>query len=138
MIGKGHQIFQGTFISSGKINPGFNGRLNIGLYNGSKKRIHIKKGQPLCSCVFLQMESNMQSPLKDYDATRKIDNIFTTRKQRFIYFIKANKEWLAIIISFLSLLASITIGITNRNFIMYNKSEQTTPTKNPGDNGHNR
>lgn len=44
ITGKGNYIFQGCFISSGKIDPGFDGFLKIGFYNGSNKKILLKKG----------------------------------------------------------------------------------------------
>lgn len=121
VIGKGHQIFQGTFISSGKINPGFNGKLNIGLYNGSRKRIHIKTGQPLCSCVFLQMESNMKSPLKNYDGTRQINNTFMTRWQKILYWYRANKDFITTSIAIIAIIASLLNLFLNKNFVGYNK-----------------
>ncbi|ARK11904.1 hypothetical protein A6C57_17075 [Fibrella sp. ES10-3-2-2] len=121
VIGKGHQIFQGTFISSGKINPGFNGRLNIGLYNGSRKRIHIKSGQPLCSCVFFQMESNMSSPLKNYDGTRQINNTFMTRSQRFFYWYRANKDIITTSIALLAFFGTLLNIFLNKNFVGYPK-----------------
>ena len=121
VIGKGHQIFQGTFISSGKINPGFNGRLNIGLYNGSRKRIHIKIGQPLCSCVFFQMESNMNSPLKNYDSTRQIANDFMTKRQKFIYWYRANKDVITTTIAIIAIVGTLLNLFLNKNFVGYSR-----------------
>ncbi|QKZ15094.1 dCTP deaminase domain-containing protein [Spirosoma sp. KUDC1026] len=141
VIGKGHQIYQGTFISSGKINPGFQGKLNIGLYNGSRKKILIKKGQPLCSCVFFQMESNKTNPLKDYDNNTQVNNTYTNRKQKIISYVKANKDWLPIVISIvsilLSVLVSVSIGVTNRNFILY-QVEQSNPKVDSTKNDNSR
>ncbi|WP_041258105.1 dCTP deaminase domain-containing protein [Fibrella aestuarina] len=117
VIGKGHQIFQGTFISSGKINPGFNGKLNIGLYNGSRKRIHIKSGHPLCSCVFFQMESNMNSPLKNYDANRQINKVYLTRTQKLFNAYKGNMQLVTHIIAIIAFLVALFVGLTNRNSI---------------------
>jgi deoxycytidine triphosphate deaminase len=65
VTGKGAQIFRGTFISTGKINPGFNNKLKIGIYNGSGNPLVIRKGEPLCSCLFLEMESSISAPLRN-------------------------------------------------------------------------
>ncbi|HEX4808660.1 MAG TPA: hypothetical protein VH325_07015 [Bryobacteraceae bacterium] len=47
VTGKGSQIFKGTFISTGKINPGFNNKLKIGIYNGSNNPFIIRRGERL-------------------------------------------------------------------------------------------
>lgn len=124
VIGKGHQIFQGTFISSGKINPGFKGKLNIGLYNGSRKRIHIKRGQPLCSCVFFQMESNMSSPLKSYDSKNQIENVYLTKLQKLVNIYKANIQLITHILSIIALIVALFVGLTNTNSIFQRGEEE--------------
>lgn len=119
VTGKGLQIFQGTFISTGKINPGFHEKLKIGIYNGSKKKIKLFKGTPLCTCVFLEMESNLRTPLKEKpDSSVKTIKPIGKRKQAVLW-IKENKEFLAIIISILALVASVSNLTLNKNFIFY-------------------
>ncbi len=119
VTGKGLQIFQGTFISTGKINPGFCDKLKIGIYNGGKKKITLMKGSSLCTCVFFAMESNLRTPLKakpdsSVRAMRPIG-----RLKKISLWLKENKELLAIIISILALIASLSNVLLNKNFILY-------------------
>ena len=64
--GKGKLNFKGCFISVGKINPGYEGNLKIGLYNGNTKVIIIKPRDVLACCSFFNVETYMKSPLEDY------------------------------------------------------------------------
>jgi len=121
VTGKGLKIFEGVFISTGKINPGYIGKLKIGIYNGSKKKIIFKKNMPLCTCVFFAMESNLQIPLKNR-ADNSNTNAKPIGKGKYVKNrIKENKEFLAILISIIALLASIANVVLNRNFIFYDK-----------------
>jgi len=119
VTGKGSKIFQGAFISTGKINPGFNDNLKIGIYNGSKKRIKLMKNIPLCTCVFFEMESNLKNPPNESRNSGSGVIRPISRWRRFTIWIKENKEWLSVIVSIFALLISLFIGIANRNFIFY-------------------
>lgn len=66
VTGKGNYIFQGCFISTGKIDPGFKGNLKIGFYNGSNKTITLKKGDKFATVFFLTMQAVLDTPLKEY------------------------------------------------------------------------
>ena len=113
VTGKGLQIFQGTFISTGKINPGFNGKLKIGIYNGSKKKIKLYKNKPLCTCVFFEMESNLKVPIKN-QADLSVQLIKPIgKKLQFVLYLKENKEIIAIFISVLALTVSFSSLIFN-------------------------
>lgn len=107
VTGKGNKIFQGTFISTGKINPGFNGKLKIGLFNGSDKSITIKKGDPLCTCVFFEMESSMTAPHKSYEDNFQKANYFKTSLQSFKSWSLNNKDVILMITTFTALIFSI-------------------------------
>ncbi|MEJ5092585.1 hypothetical protein GEO21_21340, partial [Sphingobacterium faecium] len=61
VTGKGSKIFQGIFISTGKIDAGFSGHLKIAIYNGSNKKITLKKEDSLCSCIFLNMDTTVSN-----------------------------------------------------------------------------
>lgn len=62
VTGKGQFIFQGVLISSGKVDPGFDDRLRIGLFNAGVEAILLKPGEAFCSCCFVQMETTIQHP----------------------------------------------------------------------------
>lgn len=64
--GKGKNIFKGCFISCGKINPGYEGNLKIGFFNGNSKVIVVNKGDVLACCSFFNIETYMKAPLQDY------------------------------------------------------------------------
>jgi hypothetical protein len=68
VTGKGKFIFQALFISPGKIDPGFNGRLKIGVFNGGTKAVLLKQGEPFCFACFFEMESGLEMPLREYEA----------------------------------------------------------------------
>lgn len=59
LAGKGKLIFEGVFISVGKLNPGFVGKLRIGIFNGGAKDYLLKTGDTFCSCCFFQMDSHL-------------------------------------------------------------------------------
>lgn len=64
VTGKGKYIFQSVIISPGKIDPGFNDHLRIGVYNASDRSLLLKSGDLFCSCCFLSLESWAELPLR--------------------------------------------------------------------------
>ncbi len=58
VTGKGRLIYQGAFVSSGKIDPGFRDRLLIGIFNGSREVLNLKRGDSLCGCAFVLTETH--------------------------------------------------------------------------------
>ena len=76
VFGVGVNIFSGGFVSAGKIDPGFNGKLKIGFYNGNSRRMVFKKGDVIASASFWDTESSLPYPLPDYhNATPIVENI---------------------------------------------------------------
>lgn len=57
LFGAGSNIYRGAFISSGKVDPGFSGKLKIGFHNGSDESIILHIGDKLAYCLFLNTES---------------------------------------------------------------------------------
>jgi deoxycytidine triphosphate deaminase len=57
LTGKGVHIFRGIMISPGKIDPTFRDRLRIGVFNAGRATVTFKRGEALCSCCFLSLES---------------------------------------------------------------------------------
>jgi len=105
VTGKGKYIFQGVFISSGKVDPGYNGRLKIGLYNGSEHTIVLKTGEPFYSCCFFQMESSLDAPLRSYETEPTLRPSHLPRRVRIANWLKVS--WKAIIPMIISLVAVI-------------------------------
>ena len=61
VYGNGKNIYRGAFISCGKIDPLFTGKLRIRVYNGGAKKIVLKTGDKLAYAVFFQTESDILS-----------------------------------------------------------------------------
>lgn len=113
VTGKGLRIFRGTFISTGKIDPGFIGKLKIGIYNGSDKEIQLKKGVPLCTCVFFEMETNLPLPKK-----KKTDNSDRKpkpigKKEQTKLWIKENYKFVSTILSIIAIFISMLALFSN-------------------------
>ncbi len=58
---------QGVLMGSTKIEPLFNGKLKILLYNTSNKKISLKKGEFIASAIFLRTEKAIDSPPQNED-----------------------------------------------------------------------
>ncbi|MFB2119455.1 hypothetical protein [Parapedobacter sp. 2B3] len=107
VTGKGRHIFQGAFISTGKIDPSFDNKLKIGIYNGSKKKIKLVKDAPLCTCVFFEMETNLPYENKRSNDAAPVSPKPIGRKKRFLVWVKENKELIAIFISLIALIGTL-------------------------------
>lgn len=59
LYGNGTNIYRGAFISCGKIDPLFAGKLRIGIYNGGAKKIVLKPGDKLAYAIFFQTECDV-------------------------------------------------------------------------------
>lgn len=66
IAGVGVNIFRNGFVSVGKIDPGFKGKLKLGYYNGNTNSITFKAGDLLACCSFWYMESSIKFSLEDY------------------------------------------------------------------------
>lgn len=69
IYGIGTNIFNGGFISAGKIDQGFSDNLKIGFYNAGKHNITFKKGNALASAIFYETEDTMLAvaPERQYE-----------------------------------------------------------------------
>jgi len=108
VFGVGANIFRGGFVSSGKIDPGFKGKLKIGYYNGSKGNIIFKEGDFLACCAFLTMEDCLQAPLQDYHSEPEAIIIQDQGVKKVLRWL--SKNWystLALLISFATFLLKI-------------------------------
>jgi dUTPase len=108
IYGLGTNIFRYGFVSSGKINPGFNGNLMICYYNGSKKNIVLKQDYPLACCSFFDCETTVKN---DEDLNHEISHVIKSNGfLKIKSWIKIN--WsiaLPILISIVSLVVSIIL-----------------------------
>lgn len=73
VTGKGSFIFKGCFLSTGKIDPAFDGYLKIGFYNGGNSSLVLKKGDPFATVFFLNTDATLNAPLKEYQTSLNPD-----------------------------------------------------------------
>lgn len=108
VTGKGNMIFQGGYVSAGKINPGFNGFLKIGYYNGSKAPILLYRDSVFASVYFISMESEINYPLENYQQGPEPKRFRLDKKRELFLWFKANwSKSLPIILSIIAIIVSI-------------------------------
>ena len=94
IYGIGKNIFNGGFISAGKIDQGFSDHLKIGFYNAGKHNITFQKGDVLACAIFYETEDTMPSVKQErkYDKL-PIYNIKRIDKMKVYW----SDNWLSII-----------------------------------------
>lgn len=93
VTGKGKYIFKGCFLSTGKIDPGFEGCLKIGFFNGGCLRITLKPNDVFATVFFLNTDMTISAPLKNYQNGLDHDIKGISWDKRCWLYIKQN--WLA-------------------------------------------
>lgn len=73
VTGKGKYIFKGCFLSTGKIDPGFEGCLKIGFFNGGCSSINLKPNDSFATVYFLNTDTTLSAPLKNYQNSLEHD-----------------------------------------------------------------
>lgn len=114
VVGKGINIFNGGVISTGKIVPGYKGKLRIGYYNASNSTIILHKGDVLGCCIFFDTETTRTDEYMgdELDNIPALENL--TRREKICEWLGDNWHniisWLfsivAIVIAFLTYLAT--------------------------------
>lgn len=110
IFGSGKNIYSGGFVSNGKIDPGFMGRLKIAYYNGSNKNVYLKSGERIGYVVFLEAERECKS-LNIYDSMKDPVIVRLGKWERFKNFLFRN-AYIIIpsLISILGIITSIILG----------------------------
>lgn len=115
VTGKGRFIYRGVLISPGKIDPGFNGRLRIGVYNTGSDSLLLRRGMPFCSCCFVSTETTVQV-LPPTDSQPHSLAYRMPIVERCMRIWKQNwKIFLPIIISVVSLCVTVAIHVLYRS-----------------------
>lgn len=103
IFGAGTNIYTGGFLSTGKIDPGYVGRLKIGYYNGSSKSIVLKRGERLGYCLFFTSEHEIKThPIIDSGEQPRI--IKLSKLERVKRFVNNN---ISVIISAVSAVMAV-------------------------------
>lgn len=111
LFGAGSNIYRGAFISSGKIDPGFFGKLRIGYHNGSDKTIVLKKGDKLAYCIFIGTECGLEhTPISNALTQLAIGTM--SRRERFQRWFTQNAyQILAVMLSTISIIVSVVLAV---------------------------
>ena len=111
LFGAGSNIYKGAFISSGKIDPGFSGKLRIGYHNGSDKTVILKTGDKLAYCIFIETECGLEhTPLIGILSQPAIG--IMSRKERFKRWFTQNAyQIIAVVLSLISIIVSTILAI---------------------------
>lgn len=107
IFGAGSNIYKGAFVSNGKIDPGYNGKLRIGYHNASNDVMTIRTGDKLAYVLFVTSETNLDNASKALKIQAPEISILT-KKEKVLSWLK--KNWYnsaAIIIALASLLNSL-------------------------------
>lgn len=105
-------IEQGILIGAGKIEPSYNGKLQLLVYNTSKTKRTLKQGQKIASAIFMRTEHTLNTPINT--TNRKPIFKKSTLVQRISnFFLNDMKFTLPLIVSIIAILIS-TYNINNK------------------------
>jgi len=112
LTGKGQFIFNAGFLSPGKIDPGFQGKLRIGFYNASHAPVVFQPGEQFCSCCFLNMESEEPSAKRQ----KEIEPPPETReapwhKKLLTFFVTNWSSVFSVLFGFIAIVVSILVAL---------------------------
>lgn len=111
LFGAGSNIYRGTFISSGKIDPGFSGKLRIGYHNGSDKTVILKTGDKLAYCIFIGTECGLEhTPLSGIISQPAV-GVMSLRERFKRWFVQNAYQILAVMLSTISIIVSIVLAL---------------------------
>lgn len=117
VTGKGSYIFRGCFLSTGKIDPAFDGHLKIGFLNESNSSITLKPGDKFATAFFMSTESTLKAPLKEYQTELAPAPTVLKWYEKVWYWLIDNwKVVLPILISILTLIVQLLMLLNKLSF----------------------
>jgi dUTPase len=108
VTGVGTNIFNSGFVSSGKIDSGFEGKLKIAFFNGNEKAVTFKEGELVACCSFWTTEYCIEYKLADYHSDVKPELEETSVLSKWLSWLKNN--WYSLLALVISILA-IILGV---------------------------
>lgn len=111
LFGAGSNIYKGTFISSGKIDPGFSGKLRIGYHNGSDKTVILKPGDKLAYCIFIGTECGLEHTPLPGILSQPAVGVMSLRERFKKWFTQNAYQILAVMLSTISIIVSIVLAL---------------------------
>ena len=106
--GVGINIFNSGFVSSGKIDSGYKGKLKIAYFNGNDKSIIFKKDDLVACCAFWNTDYSIKYQLQDYNSDVRPDLEHVNVASAVLSWFK--KNWYSVLASAISIIALI-IGL---------------------------
>lgn len=99
-------LSKGVLIATAKVEPSFEGRLKLRVFNTTKKAVVILKGEKLGSVIFFQTESTKFHKAKAKDS--HISNEPLSKRVAFKRWLSENKTlWISPLVSFLVMVITI-------------------------------
>lgn len=107
LFGAGSNIYRGTFISSGKIDPGFAGKLRVGFHNGSSRTVVLKRGDKLAYGIFVGAECDLEHSSFPTVSAQPPVVIMGLREKIWRWFVQNIYQILALLIAAVSMIVAI-------------------------------
>lgn len=99
-------LSKGVLIATAKVEPSFEGKLKLRVFNTTKQRVTLKQGEKLGSVIFFQTESTKVHSVKSKDS--HISNVPTARSLRLKKWLAENKAiWVSPLVSLLVMVLTI-------------------------------
>ncbi len=108
ITGVGINIFNSGFVSSGKIDSGFDGNLKIAFFNGNEKAVVFNEGDLVACCSFWNTEYSIEYKLPDYHSDVKPELEEKSVLSKGLSWLKNN--WYSLLALIISILA-IILGV---------------------------
>jgi dCTP deaminase len=125
-------LHEGVSNTTSKIDPGYNGRLYITIFNLGKKPIELKRGQKICSVFLLRvgpgarLYNKPSQGLRNQRAGGKWDRL------RFV--VEANGTWVQVVLTAVTIIAAIVTVISTLAVLRQPPSGTVPDTHNPSNN----
>lgn len=101
-------LSKGVLIATAKVEPSFEGKLKLRVFNTTKKRVTIQKGEKLGSVIFFQTESTKVHEIRVKDS--HISNEPAPKRLILMKWFSENKSlWVAPLVSFVVMVLTIVL-----------------------------
>ncbi len=114
---------QGILIGAGKIEPSFNGKLRMLIYNTSKTKRTLKKGQKIASAIFMRTDKTIKASI--YNNNRALVQEKRGGIAKALAFFNADKKFT------INLLAMIITSSLTAAIVTYSLSSNDEKTAQP-------
>jgi deoxycytidine triphosphate deaminase len=117
---------QGILIGAGKIEPSFNGKLRMLIYNTSKTKRTLKKGQKIASAIFMRTDKTIDASI--YKDKRALVKESRGSIAKILAFFSADKKFTVNLIAMI-ITSSLTAAIVT--YYISSSDEKIVETEQP-------